>query len=278
MAEDPRDPDQTTPVAPATPPPASQPDAEQPSERPPSDAILPFGERLDEIAQERFNRTDWIELAAAVLLALATVMAAWAAYQSTRWGGEQANAFSAAGAARTEAAQATSIAGSLTQIDVQLWTLWLDVLNLEFRNLAVDPSGTSAPELLDATAVAFVAERFRDEFKPAQAAWLALEPPPGLVLPLGTPFDMEEYVVAERVRAEELNATADAAAARARDANQTGDNFVLVAVIMASVLFFAGVGTKFKGRGVRLVMLLFAALAFLGGISFMFSMPQNVGL
>lgn len=33
----------------------------------PSEAILPFGDRLDEIAQDRFNRTDWIELAAANL-------------------------------------------------------------------------------------------------------------------------------------------------------------------------------------------------------------------
>ena len=54
----------------------------------------PIGDRLDEIAQDRFGRTDWIELAAAVLLALATIVAAWSAYQATRWGGEQAKASS----------------------------------------------------------------------------------------------------------------------------------------------------------------------------------------
>ncbi len=53
---------------------------------------------------------------------------------------------------------------------------------------------------------------------------------------------------------------------------------MLVAVIMASVLFFAGVGTKFKGRGVRLMMLAVAVLLFLGGFAFMISMPQNVGI
>ena len=47
---------------------------------------------------------------------------------------------------------------------------------------------------------------------------------------------------------------------------------------MASVLFFAGVGTKLKGRLVRLVMLAFGALLFLGGVSFMLSLPQNVGI
>ena len=47
--------------------------------------------RLDELAQ-RFDKTDWIELLAAVILALATVTAAWSAYQSTRWSGDQAKA------------------------------------------------------------------------------------------------------------------------------------------------------------------------------------------
>ena len=252
--------------------------ASEPPPKNPSDAIVPYGERLDEIAQERFGRTDWIELAAAVLLALATVMAAWSAYQSTRWSGVQANAYSAAGAARTEAAQATSAGGSLVQIDVQMWTMWLNVLNLEARDLPDDAPLAVAFELLDSAAVTFISDRFRDEFKPAQAAWLALEPVPGRVLPLGTPFETSEYVVAKLQLADELNAEAEAQAAIARDANQTGDNFVLVAVVMASVLFFAGIGTKFKGRGVRLVMLLFAALAFLGGAAFAFSMPQNVGL
>jgi hypothetical protein len=53
---------------------------------------------------------------------------------------------------------------------------------------------------------------------------------------------------------------------------------VLTAVIMASVLFFAGVGTKLKGRAVRLFMLIVALLFFLGGVGFMLSLPQNVGI
>ena len=224
-----------------------------------SDAILPFGERLDEIAQDRFNRTDWIELAAAILLALATIVAAWSAYQATRWGGVQANAYSAAGAQRVEATQATSVFAAQAQIDVQTWLVWLEQFS----------AGNQAGQ-------DFIYERFRAEFKPAFDAWRASapagEPPPG------TPFDREEYQPAARADAQAMNDEAEALAATARDANQTGDNFVLVAVVMASVLFFAGVGTKFKGRGVRLMMLTLAALLFLGGFAFMISMPQNVGI
>ena len=126
------------------------------------------------------------------------------------------------------------------------------------------------------TVLTFVAERFRDEFKPAFAAWSALVPEGET--PPGTPFDLAEYAPAAEAEAERLNAEADDFAEASAEANQTGDNFVLVAVIMASVLFFAGVGTKLKGRAVRLMMLAFAALLFLGGLGFMLSMPQNVGL
>jgi hypothetical protein len=47
--------------------------------------------RADEVAG-RFDKSDWIELLSALLLALATIAAAGCAYQSTRWGGEQAEA------------------------------------------------------------------------------------------------------------------------------------------------------------------------------------------
>jgi len=226
-----------------------------------SDAVLPFGvgERLDEIAQDRFNRTDWIELAAAVLLALATIVAAWSAYQATRWGGEQAKASRSALSAKSDATQQTTIFGAQVQVDTQMWTLWIQQ--------GADGNDTGA---------AYLEERFRDDFKPAFASWLAQVPEGDT--PPGTPFDMPEYEAVARDEAERLNAEADVYADASATANQTGDNFVLVAVLMASVLFFAGVGTKLKGRPARLLMLATGALLFVGGVSFMLSMPQNVGI
>jgi hypothetical protein len=224
-----------------------------------SDAILPWGEHWDAVAQQRFNRADWIELAAAILLSLATIAAAWSAYQSTRWGGVQANNYSAAAASRTGATQHNSIFAAQAQVDVMTWISYLE------HRQAGDERGA-----------AFLMDRFRDEFKPAFDAWVALVPP-GEVPP-GTPFELPEYQPEARRLARQLNTEADELAAAAREANQIGDNFVLVAVIMASVLFFAGVGTKVNGRGVRLFMLCTGFALFIGGLWFMLSMPQNVGL
>jgi hypothetical protein len=50
------------------------------------------------------------ELAATVLLAVAAVATAWAAYQSARWHGEQARAQSGSVAARVESTRAAGVA------------------------------------------------------------------------------------------------------------------------------------------------------------------------
>ena len=224
-----------------------------------SDAILPFGDKLDEIAQERFNKTDWIELVAAFILAAATILAAWSAYQSTRWSGNQANSSAEAGALRAEANRSSSIFAAQVGIDVQLWTMWL------LQAQAQDQAGMD-----------FLEERFREEFKPSFTAWRALtpigEPPPG------TPFELEEYQPEEQAKATKLLEEAEVASASARESNQLGDNFVLMAVIMASVMFFAGIGTKFKGRGVRLMMMTIALVLFTGGLIVILSLPQDIGI
>ena len=54
--------------------------------------------------------SDRLELAAAFLLALATVATAWSGYQASRWNGEQAKAFSRANATRIESTRASALA------------------------------------------------------------------------------------------------------------------------------------------------------------------------
>jgi hypothetical protein len=238
--------------------PESKPTSPERPEGTSSNTVLPWDERWDEIARERFHRTDWIELAATVLMSLATIVAAWSAYQSTRWSGVQASSYSASGAKRTEATQQNALFAAQAQIDVMIWITYLEHLQ------AGDERGT-----------AFLQERFREEFKPAFDAWAALAPPGAA--PPGTPFELPQYQPKARRLAAELNAEAEQLAATAQRANQIGDNFVLVAVIMASVLFFAGVGTKVKERSIRLLMLLGGFTLFSGGVWFMLQMPQNIG-
>ncbi len=217
--------------------------------------------RLDDLAH-RFDRSDWIELFGTILLALATIVAAWSAYQATRWGGVQTVDFSQSAALRAEANEAMTVAEAGLEIDVEMFSTWL-VLAAEGNERGADA----------------IEERMRDVFRPAFDAWRA-EVTPGEIPP-GRPFDLPLYDRLARAdvrEANELFRTADASAADAREANQTGDDFVLVAVIMATVLFFTGVSTKLRGRWVRIVMLVLASALFLVGVGFMLSLPQNVGI
>ena len=55
-----------------------------------------------------------VEIVAAILLALATVLSAWGAYQATRWSGQQADAYAESAALRASASrQAACEAGSV---------------------------------------------------------------------------------------------------------------------------------------------------------------------
>jgi hypothetical protein len=108
------------------------------------------------------------ELREAIVLAIAAVLTAWAAFQATKWSGEQADNYSRAGAARTESAKASTRGGQLTVIDVNTFTSWIGALGAEERagrenGLADD--GTYTPQ--EGTESAFIYDRFRTEFRTA---------------------------------------------------------------------------------------------------------------
>jgi hypothetical protein len=215
---------------------------------------------VDEVATDDEGprrRTDRFDLAAAILLAAATVLAAWAAYQATRWSGVQASAYNQSVIKRTDAAQLASVFAAETLIDVEMWLSWMQQVAAE-----------------DVAAAAVVQERMRDEFRPAFDAWLAQVPSGGI--PPGTPFERDEYLSTTELTVISLNDEADALAAEAHEANRISDDFVLMAVIMALVLFFAGVATRFGDRRIRIAMLGLAVALLVGGLAFTLSMPQNV--
>ena len=124
------------------------------------------------------------ELAATLLLAVAAVATAWAAYQSARWHGEQARAQSASIAARVESTRAADVANRQGQVDVALFTQWVDAYAREETELA-----------------AFYRKRFRPEFVPAFDAWVATRPRKNPDAPL-SPFAMPQYALAATTMAD----------------------------------------------------------------------------
>ena len=203
---------------------------------------------------------DWVEVVATVLLSVATVATAWSAYQANRWNGEQAKATSRGNAARIESTRASGVANRQVQIDVSLFTQFIDAFAQEQTELAD-----------------FYRARFRDEFKPAFEAWAATKPRTNPDAPL-TPFELPQYRLAANEEAEELEATADAFAAEARRNIQRSSNYILGVVLFASSLFFAGMSTKLGTPRLRVVLLGLGCVVFLGTLLWIATSPISVSI
>ncbi len=223
-------------------------------------------------AQALLGGGDRIELIATIVLAIATILTAWSAFQAGKWGGTQAINFSEAGVARTESTRADTRAGQISQIDAAMYIDWITALSDELNSGAITLASVTSYTPTDGTISGFLYKRFREEFLPAVDAWLATNPITSDDAPK-TPFDMDEYVVADHVLAVELSTEADAKGQDARDANQNGDNYVLTMVLFASVLFFAGVSAKLVAKRNRLIALGFGIFLLLSGIIILVSLP-----
>ncbi len=204
------------------------------------------------------HKERWLELVATVLLALAAVATAWAGYQSSRWHGMQAQAQSASIAARVESTRSANVANRQVQIDVSVFTQWVDAYAL------------GETELAD-----FYRRRFREEFEPAFEAWVATRPLSNPRAPL-TPFAMPQYTLAAEKEVDRLEAVATAASHEVKVDIQRADNYVLAVVLFAASLFFAGISTKMHTHAARAAILTLGCVLFLGTAIWIATFPVSV--
>ncbi len=201
----------------------------------------------------RFDR--WIEFLSAAIMALAAICTAWCGYQAARWSGVQAVSFIEALAAHQDSIKQANQAVLTQSRHVLLFVEW-----------------ASAESLDNQVQANFLYARFPPELKRAAEAWLKLEPEINPDAP-PSPFAMQEYILAQNQESANLSQVADEMFAGATQANQTADNYVLLTVIFATVLFFGGISGKFKSRTVDLVMLILAFVLFTFGLAVMLSFP-----
>ena len=199
-----------------------------------------------------------LEFASALLLTLAAVATAWAAYQAREWTGEQAISTSQATAARIAANRASALANRQLQIDLAIFIQWLDA-RAEDRSDLAD----------------FYRARFRAEFKPAFTSWLATDPFGSGAAPQ-SPFVMSQYRLKADTRARRLEGVAAADAERAREANQHANNYMLAVVLLATSLFFAGLSIKLDSETAQRVILALGCLVFLAAVSWMATFPVQL--
>jgi hypothetical protein len=202
----------------------------------------------------------WVEVVATVTLALAAVATAWSGYQANRWHGEQAIAFSHANATRLESTRASNLANTQTEIDVATFTQWVDAYARHETRLAD-----------------FYRKRFRSEFQPAVAAWVATQPLRNANAPL-TPFAMPNYRLAAAAQAGRLQVAAEAAAAEASRDVQHANNYVLAVVLFSAALFFGGISTRLQRPRPRAALLGVGCAVLVGTLVWVATFPVSISV
>ena len=201
----------------------------------------------EEPSTGRAKRTSRLRAWSAVLMSLAALATSWASYQASLWSGEQMQRGAASAAYRAKSTRASTRAGQLRMIDIGVFGHWM---NATVRR--------------DTALAAFVRTRFRREFAPAFESWMASKP---LVShdAAATPFAHPQYRLADDIVADSLDHMADRESAASQRANRISDSYVLDAVIMATVLFFAGTEQASVTR-LRILMLVIATSMCVTGI------------
>jgi hypothetical protein len=190
------------------------------------------------------------ELIAVILLSLVAVLTAWCGFETSKWNGDSSVAFSEASADRIEAVDDESRARDARALDLAVYAQWV-----------VATAGQ------DQTLADYIEQRFSPQFAAAFDAWDA-----GGRAEQG-PFAREEYVPPGTQEAAEASARADASFARALDYNDKGDNYSLMTVLFALVLFLAAIAQRgVSVLAARIVLGLAGALA-VTGVVLLFTFP-----
>jgi hypothetical protein len=209
---------------------------------------------LDDLEENsRFDR--WVEFFSAIILSLATVGTAWCGFQASQWNDQKDDLIQQASDAQLQAAQLTNQAMIIDSQNVNIFLEWL--------------SAVSDGKLESAD---FLRERFPNELAAATEAWLILDPFTSANAP-PTPFDMPEYQIVEMETSQELSVQYETYRMKAIEVGQIADRYLLLTVLFASVLFFAGVSGKFKSRIIDVVMLIAATILIAAVFALMISNP-----
>lgn len=190
------------------------------------------------------------EVAAALLLGIAAVLAAFAGYQSALWGGQQDTAF-------TESVTQTSRAADLRQsADTDRATdesLFVDLV-LQW----VESPEDDIDVFLDEGLGSFILGNMTEEGKIAARSWFLSDEDFGPY-----PFD-DDYWATFYAESEEAEELARIEFADATGFNSNSDDHELAATLLTTVLFLAGISVVLENLRLRFALLATATLVLVG--------------
>ena len=188
------------------------------------------------------SRWEVIEIIEALILALVAVATAWSGYQAAQWAGKRSEDYARANRIRVNAEGLATLAGQERIYDSDTFNSWL-AAKLDGKAEAAD----------------FFERRFRDEYRPAFAAWMKTDPFNNTQAPAG-PIFMPEYHNAKHEQFLGLTKQAAEMADQGTKSGEIGDQYVRITVLLATVLLITAIGQRFHFKTVRVVFMILAWL------------------
>ena len=210
------------------------------------ESVGPLGyviRKLNQVRESRDqSRLEVVEIIEALILALVAVATAWSGYQAAQWAGKRAEKYAEASRLRVTAEGLATLAGQERIYDSDTFNSWL----------AAKLDGKEE-------AASFFERRFRDEYRSAFTAWLATDPFNNAQAPPG-PIFMPDYHNAKHEQFLGLCKQAAEVADQGVKSGETGDKYVRITVLLATVLLITAIGQRFRVKAARVVFMILACL------------------
>lgn len=202
------------------------------------------------------HRSEVLEILEAIVLAAVAVLTAWSGYQAARWDARSAASYARASATNVEAQEQRTLAGQDHLYDITTFNSWLTATLRGEKDLA-----------------ALLERRFRPEYAVAFAAWMRLDPLHDAKAPPG-PGHMAEYRSVRVEKAQQLAAQAAAFYEKGVADRETGDEYVRITVVLATVLLLTALAQRFKIRGARIGLIGVASIMLVVAVYWIATFPR----
>ena len=202
------------------------------------------------------HRARWIEIVEAVVLATVAVATAWSGYQASKWDALSARQYNLATRTAVASQEKATLAGQDVLYDITTFNGWVAATVAGKDKLAT-----------------FYQRRFRPEYATAFAAWLKLDPIHNPSAPPG-PIFMAEFRNANRDESTKLAQDSKDYFEKGVSMRETGDNYVKVTVLLATVLLLTALSQRFEIFGPRVAVVAVALVLLLISAYWIFTFPR----
>jgi hypothetical protein len=197
-----------------------------------------------------------VELIEAVVLAIVAVATSWSGYQAAKWGAQSERLYTLASRTTVMAQQKATLAGQDRIYDIVTFNGWIAATTAGNAKLA-----------------AFYERRFRPEYATAFRAWIKRDPLHDPSAPAGAIF-MPEYTNANANESEKLEQQAIVHFEAGVNTRETGDEYVKVTVLLATVLLLTAISQRFETFGPRVAVVAVAFVLLLISTFWIFTLPR----